>query len=181
MKSLAGEGKALRAVLEGRRVFALADNDRAGRELWSDGHFRKGGSFRRHANGIFWALLPPPAEFRTVMAELGVPEGFRPLTIEQMWPAALREQAAAEGAYATLAEPWTDLVAEVALAKKLAPLVGTVQPEDRRFWYLRAADPAKKEAFAAWLAARLAREPQLAEPFRPLVESLEAVLAEDGA
>ena len=181
MKSLAAEGKALRAVLEGRRVFALADNDRAGRELWNNGHVKKGGRFLRHPNGIFWALLPPPEEFRAVMDELGVPEAFRPLTIEQMWPAALRAEAAAEGAYATLPEPWSDLVAEVALAKKIGPLAGSLRPEDRRFWYVRAADPASKEAFAVWLAARLSREPALAEPLRPLIESLEAVLAEDGA
>lgn len=115
------------------------------------------------------------------MDELQVPEDFRPLTIEQMVPAALRAQAYREGAYGTLDEPWTDLVAEVAVAKKIGPLAGSLRPEDRRFWYVRAADPAKKEAFAAWLAARLAQEPALAEPFRPLIESLETLLGGSGA
>ncbi|HFD14720.1 MAG TPA: SAM-dependent DNA methyltransferase [Rhodospirillales bacterium] len=176
MRSLAGEGGALREVLGDRLVFALADNDHAGRELWNNKRFRRGGQFHEHPNGIFWAMLPPPDPFRAAMEALGVPPARWPLTIEQMFPAELRVRAAREGAYRLSREPFTDLVQEIGLAKRVFALLQELDAEDpRRFWLL-APDPECKERFAAWLAARAGEEPAIFEPFRPLFDSLWDVL-----
>ena len=57
--SLAGKGAALRQVLGDRLVFALADNDREGRDLVEHGRTSRGGAWRQQTNGIYWCLLAP--------------------------------------------------------------------------------------------------------------------------
>ena len=100
MESLAGKGRALRQVLGDRLVFALADNDREGRELVEDGHTKRGGRWRQQSNGIHWCLLAPTSEFERVMKLFGISETYWPFTIENVFPTALRRQAMADGAYA---------------------------------------------------------------------------------
>jgi hypothetical protein len=181
MRSPAGRGRALREPLGGRPVFALADNDHAGRELWENGHFRGGGRFVLHENGIRWALLPPPAEFVAAMEAFGIPKAHWPLTVEQMFTPEVRLRAMREGAYATGSAPFTDLLSDVGLGKRIVGLLQELAPDDpRRLWLLEP-DPAKKEAFADWLARRASEEPGIFEPFRPLFGSLLQELARETA
>jgi hypothetical protein len=64
MASLAVRGAALRQVLGDRFVFALADNDREGRDLVEHDRTKRGGQWRQQSNGIYWCLLAPTAEFQ---------------------------------------------------------------------------------------------------------------------
>ena len=100
MKSLATPGKAMRELLGDRLVMALADNDAEGRGLWDEGNLHKGGVWKPQTNGVHWCLLRPSDEFTAVMERFQIPRGCWPFTIENAFPAALRRQALAEGAYA---------------------------------------------------------------------------------
>jgi hypothetical protein len=99
MESLAGRGAALRQLLGDRLVFALADNDREGRALVEDGRTRRGGTWRQQSNGIHWCLLAPTAEFEQTMKRFRIDAAYWPSTIENVFPAALRRKAIADGAY----------------------------------------------------------------------------------
>ena len=72
MLSLAAKGKALRQVIGGRLVCALADNDFEGRALHDDGHVSKGGVWKQLANGVHWCLLPPTS-LQSVMTRFRFP------------------------------------------------------------------------------------------------------------
>ena len=151
MKSLATPGKAMRELLGDRLVMALADNDAEGRGLWDEGNLHKGGVWKPQTNGVHWCLLRPSDEFTAVMARFQIPRGSWPFTIENAFPAALRRQALAEGAYAFAEQG----------AERPDPGPGG-RPEDRRhrpgldeaddaYFYLMAPSPQAKDAFAAWV------------------------------
>ena len=176
MGSLAGKGKALRDVLGNRLVCALADNDGDGRRLWDNGLFRKGGVWRLHPNGIWWCLLQPRDDFRTVMQRFGVPEASFPFTVEAAFPASFRRQAMAEGAYILSDEPQTDLTQEPAPVKKLFAEIPKLAPDDDARLELLAPDPTCKEAFAAWITAPERRTPEVYAAFEGIIHGLKELM-----
>ena len=158
MKSLAGKGTALRMALD-KTILALADNDGAGRALSDGNDFKKlkaGGVWGQLENGICWCLLPPGEELKEVMARFEIPATNWPCTVEQCFSAALRRQAAADGAYAVARKLFPDLL--VLKDERTDPL-WELDEDDDAYWYVRAPHPDCKERFAAWIAdpARLTR------------------------
>jgi hypothetical protein len=103
MRPLAVAGKALRSVIGDRLLLALADDDGEGRDLWREGKLHQGGKWMPQTNGVWWCLLLPSDEFREVMGRFKIDPAYWPVTIENAFPAALRRQAPAVGAY-TLAK-----------------------------------------------------------------------------
>lgn len=176
MGSLAGKGKALRDVLGDRLVCALADNDGEGRDLWDNGLFRKGGVWRIHPNGIWWCLLRPRDDFRTVMQRFGVPEAAFPFTLEAAFPPSVRRQAMAEGAYVLSDEPQTDLTQEPAPVKKLFAQIPKLAPDDDAMFELLAPHHGCKEPFAAWITAPERRTPEVYAAFEPLMRGLKELM-----
>ena len=172
MRPLAAPGKTLRSVIGDRLLLALADNDGAGRKLWPDKRVHMGGSWRQQTNGVWWRLLRPSDEFREVMTRFKIDAAYWPFTIENAFPAALRQQALAEGAYAFANTPQADLLEEQS----------TAHPRDRsarrpargrpsHFCLLRPTSEAK-DTFAAWITepTRLTRENYAA--FEPILTGL---------
>jgi hypothetical protein len=179
MESLAGKGRALRQVLGDRLVFALADNDREGRELVEDGRTRRGGTWRQQSNGIYWCLLAPTAEFEQAMKRFRIDAAYWPSTIENAFPAALRRQAIAEGAYrveegriqaAFLEEPSTAV-------KALDAVRDLDRTDDEAALYFRPPDPETKLVFAGWVAAPAHRDRATFAAFGPILDGLRAILA----
>jgi hypothetical protein len=180
MESLAGKGSALRQLLGDRLVFALADNDREGRALVEDGRTRQGGIWRQQSNGIHWCLLPPTAEFEQAMRRFRIDAAYWPFTIENAFPAALRRQAIADGAYtveegrvqsAFLEEPSTAV-------KALDAVRDLDRTGDDAALYFRPPDPETKLALAGWIAAPERRDRAIFAAFGPILEGLRAILAE---
>ena len=178
MESLAGKGAALRQVLGDRLVFALADNDREGRDLVEDGRTRRGGTWRQQTNGIHWCLLAPTDEFQQAMKRFRIDGGYWPFTIENAFPAALRRQAIAEGAYrveegrvqaAFLEEPST-------AGKALDAVRDLDRTGDDAVLYFRPPTPVIKIAFAEWIAAPERRDRATFAAFGPILEGLRAIL-----
>jgi hypothetical protein len=178
MGSLAGKGDALRQLLGDRLVFALADNDREGRDLVEDGRTRRGGAWRQQSNGIHWCLLAPTEEFVRTMKRFDIPESFWPFTIENAFPAALRRQAMAAGAYAVEeAGIQPAFLAEPGIAKKaLAAAHQLDLAGDDAILYFHSPAHEKKLAFAEWVAASERRDRATFSAFEPVLEGLQAIL-----
>jgi len=183
MESLAGRGAALRQLLGDRLVFALADNDREGRALVEDGRTRRGGMWRQQSSGIHWCLLAPTAEFEKAMKRFGVPDNFWPFTIENAFPASLRRQAMAEGAYAVEeATVQAAFLEDPATAKKaLAAAHQFDRAGDDSVLYFRPPAPETKLAFAEWIAARERRDRTTFSAFGLILEELRALAARQAA
>jgi len=180
MGSLAGRGAALRQLLGDRLVFALADNDREGRDLVEEQRTRRGGIWRQQTNGIHWCLLAPTEEFVREMKLFNIPENFWPFTIENAFPAALRRQAMAEGAYAVEEAVIqasfhgdTGIVNRALAAAHQLDRVG-----DDAIFYFRPPTPETKLAFAEWTADPERRDRRTFAAFAPILDSLTTILAE---
>jgi hypothetical protein len=180
MESLAGKGRALRQVLGDRLVFALADNDREGRELVEDGHTRRGGVWRQQTNGIHWCLLAPTEEFGRAMKRFDIPESFWPFTIENAFPAALRRQAMTEGAYAVEeAVIQSSLQTDAGIANKALRAAHQLdRAGDDAVLYFRPPAPETKVTFAEWIAAPQRRDRTSFGAFASILDGLAMILAE---
>jgi hypothetical protein len=177
MESLAGRGVALRQLLGDRLVFALADNDREGRALVEDGRTRRGGQWRQQSNGIHWCLLAATAEFVQAMKRFGIPDTFWPFTIENAFPAALRRQAMAAGAYAVDEVTVQPAFLEDAATsnKALRAAHQLEQTGDHAALYFRPPAPETKLAFAAWITAPERRDRTTFAVFAPILDGLRAL------
>jgi hypothetical protein len=179
MKSLAGEGPALAAFLErvlkrGQLLFALADNDCAGRQLLP--RYRKlqaGGTWIRQPNGVHWGLLEPSDEFKDYMARLAIPEAFWPFTIENAFSASVRRSAEAEGAYARSRLLQPDLFKDEGWSRRLATAWKAMSDDDDALFYIEQPTPEAKERFAQWIADDTRRAPTYFASFRNLMGSLQ--------
>ena len=159
MRPLAVAGKALRPIIGDRLLLALADNDGEGRDLWRDGRLHQGGSWRQQTNGVWWCLLLSSDEFREVMSRFKIDPAYWPYTIENAFPAALRQQALAEGAYALAKVPQADFLKEQRISTRVLEALADLPEDDAAVLYLRRPTPEAKGAFAAWItdAERLTR------------------------
>jgi hypothetical protein len=180
MESLAGRGAALRQLLGDRLVFALADNDREGRALVEDGRTRRGGQWRQQSNGIHWCLLTPTAEFEQAMKRFAIDATYWPFTIENTFPAALRRQAIAEGAYGVDEVTVQPAFLEDAATsnKALRAAHQLEQAGDDAVLYFRPPDPATKLAFAEWIAAPARRDHTIFAALAAILDGLRAILSE---
>jgi hypothetical protein len=179
MRSLAGKGAALRQVLGDRIVFALADNDREGRELVEHDSTKRGGAWRQQSNGVYWCLLAPTAEFQQALKLFAIPEAFWPFTIENAFLAALRRQAIAEGAYAfEEAVIQSSFQADAGIANKALRAAHQLdRAEDDAVLYFRPPAPETKAAFAQWIAASERRDRSTFAAFGPILDGLVTILA----
>lgn len=180
MGSLAGKGKALREILGERIVCALADNDSEGRGLWDDGHFRRGGTWKQHSNGIHWCLLAPTEEFAAAMDRFQVPKAYRPFTIEACFPAAVRRRALEAGAYAFSGNLQSELFANQELAQRLFPLAQKLDASDDATFYLMAPTPEAKDAFAEWITRPENRTPENYAAFEVVLLGLREMIEQHG-
>jgi hypothetical protein len=177
MESLAGKGRALRQVLGDRLVFALADNDREGRDLVEDGRTKRGGTWRQQTNGIHWCLLAPTPAFEQAMKRFGIPEAFWPFTIENAFPTALRRQAMAEGAYAVdEAVVQASFHGDTGIVNKaLAAAHQLDRAGDDAVLYFRPPLPDSKLAFAQWIAAPDRRDRATFAAFATVLDELKSI------
>jgi hypothetical protein len=132
-------------------------------------------------NGVWWCLLLPSDEFRDVMAQFKIDFTYWPFTIENAFPAALRRQALAEGAYALAKVPQADLLKEQRISTRVLEALADLPEADPAVFYLRRPTPEAKDAFAAWVIdpARLTRENYAA--FEPILTGLKLVIAQHQA
>jgi hypothetical protein len=179
MGSLAGKGAALRQVLGDRLVFALADNDREGRDLVEDGRTRRGGVWRQQTNGIHWCLLAPTDEFVRAMKRFDIPEAFWPFTIENAFPTSFRRQAMAEGAYAVEeAVIQSSFQADAGIANKALRAAHQLdRAGDDAVLYFRPPAPGTKLAFAEWIATPEQRCRANFGAFTAILDGLSSVIS----
>ena len=178
MRSLATPGRAERQIRD-RLIMALADNDFEGRELWDEGNLHKGGVWKPQTNGVHWCLLRPTDEFQGVMERFQIPRGCWPFTIENAFPAALRREALADGAYAFAdRKVQSDLTRNSEVAQKIIGVIRDLDEGDDAYFYLMAPTPQAKEDFAAWVTNPARLRPENFAAFEVVLTRLKDLLAQ---
>jgi hypothetical protein len=163
-------------VLGDKLVFALSDNDGAGRKLWEDGHLHKGGKWRQQTNGVTWCLLVPSPEFKAAMERASVPPAHWPCVMENVFSGKVRRQAATEGAYALKDEFFADLTTCTEFTRGLLTLQKDARPDDELWLYLKAPTVEAKDAFTAWITAPERRTEEVYAGFSEIIKDLRALL-----
>ena len=170
MKSLAQDGPVFAVLAPGRKIFCIVDNDKAGRELYKNGHLSPGGKWVKHnSNGTYWCRLKPTDEFKAVMDEFGIDESHWPFVIEASFSCALRLEAKGEGVYDLDSCPYDELCNAQNL-RKINPLMSSVDFNKRA--YIFRTDKSFKLLFANWVVERSDLDPLIFEPFRPIIEGI---------
>ena len=181
MKSLAAPGTAMQQLLGDRLVLALADNDGPGRELAPHKELHGGGEWIKQTNGTHWCLLAPTDEFRAAMERFKIPATFWPFTIENAFPAALRRQAATEGAYAFSGDLQAELLRDPGVAKRAFQAFKEIDADDDAYFHLMAPTYEAKDAFAAWVADPARLTPTNFAAFGLVLNGLKDLLAQPRA
>jgi hypothetical protein len=156
---------------------ALADNDGEGRDLWKEKSIHKGGIWKRQINGVWWCLLSPSEEFRKVMERFAIEPRFWPFTIENAFPAALRFEARAEGAYTLAKVPQVDFFRDQGLVDRIAETTANLPEDDPALLYLLRPTTEAKDAFAAWITSPARLTPDNYASFGTILTRLKDVIA----
>ena len=170
MDVLAGEGTALRPLIGDKVILVLVDNDGAGRQLAKGKRLGEGGEFVLQKSGLVWSMLKPSAELKAVMRRFGVQPDRFACTVEQMFTAATRKQAAEAGIYAVSRNLCPDF--RTGLPDRGTDAMLDLGPEDDAYWYVHPPKPDAKEAFAAWITAPERCTAAVFAAFEPILRGL---------
>lgn len=177
MESLGRDGRVISRLAPERKVFALVDNDAAGRDLYSNKRLRDGGAWEQHnSNQVWWCRLPFEDGFRSFMEAKKIAKSHWPGSLENLFPPSVRQEAVDEGELRMTKVPHDEL-----LDSQWYPKIGEVLPPNEppeRFYVLKI-DHATKVSFATWIAEQLPGRPDLVESLRPVFEGLAKIVAED--
>jgi len=179
MESLSRNGAVLTHLAPDRTILALVDNDREGRQLYKNKRLAPGARWVQHnSNGVWWCRLPFTSEMRSAFGRVGIAEVHWPGTLENLFSAAVRRQAAADNAYSLSVSPHAELI-DQQMFPQIQPFV--VDPARDESFYVLAPDPACKGRFAECISERATADPDCVEPLRPVLEGLRDVLEDIGA
>jgi hypothetical protein len=178
MGSLTGKGAALKQVLGDQVVYILADNDMEGRKLLNDGHIKQGGRWEEQSNGTYWCLLEPTEEFKTFVEKYGIPEDYRPFTIEACFSANLRRKATGDKAYSFSGSIQSELLENKAVTEKI---VGAYKEQDEShddYFYFMAPAHEAKEKFAEWITQPDQCTPENYLAFEKIIKDLSNLITQ---
>ncbi|MBL0503280.1 hypothetical protein JD546_19985 [Aeromonas caviae] len=111
MSALSKPGQVLSSISRSDYVFALVDNDSAGRDIYKNKKLKSEGGHwvRETRNGVYWCRLAVHDEFKDAMAHFEIPENAWPLTLENSYGIEIIEQAIEDGYYDVNDEPCTEI------------------------------------------------------------------------
>ncbi|SMQ26931.1 AAA domain-containing protein, putative AbiEii toxin, Type IV TA system [Pseudomonas helmanticensis] len=165
MEALTRDGKILTGVAPGRNIFALVDNDSAGRALYSHGRLNKGKWVQHNSNKVYWCRLPYNQEFEHFMLEIALPKDCWPGSLENFFSPALRRRAQDAGALQLTEFPHSEIVTSENLRKFQAYLTPR---EDLKHFHILTTHEDFKISFAEWIINMADAEPDIFEPLRPI-------------
>jgi predicted ATPase len=175
LKPLAQRGETLSNITATRPVFVITDDDKAARDLWSEGWSRlpPAGTWVRHPNGSHWLRIPITNEASTILTRLGL--NLDPaFTLELMFSAALRRRALEHGSYTIEQKPsfsYREHRDIWSLTRRYPPT-----PENDEAFYLYPLDGASKEGFSSWVTSRLILNRENYAQFIGILDGLNALL-----
>ncbi|MER0110238.1 AAA family ATPase [Aeromonas dhakensis] len=172
MSALSKPGQVLSSISKSDYVFALVDNDAAGREIYKNKKLKpEGGHWVRETrNGVYWCRLAVHDEFKEAMRHFNIPENAWPLTLENSYSIETIEQAIQAGAYNINDEPCTEIYEpQNKLINKF--IMAKIQG-NKYLPYLSSANKDKKIAFADWVSERADYEPNILKNVYVALDSL---------
>lgn len=161
MSALSKPGQVLSSISKSDYVFALVDNDAAGREIYKNKRLKpEGGHWVKETrNGVYWCRLAVHDEFKEAMRYFDIPENAWPLTLENSYGIETIEQAIAAGAYGVNDEPCTEVYDP---QNKLINKFIMAKTQGHKYLpYLSSASKDKKITFAHWIAEQADYEPNI--------------------
>lgn len=177
MESLAKDGRIISRLAPKRRILAIVDNDKAGRELYRTGRLSEGGVWHQHnSNAVWWCRLPFERGMQEYMKGRAIPNSHWPGCLENLFGLSTREQALNAGTLTLTEIPYEEL-----LDSQWYPKIQEALPPNRpreRFYILKP-DPDCKIKFARWIASESSQNPEILEVLRPVVEGMREILASD--
>ncbi|MEZ6928717.1 MULTISPECIES: ATP-dependent endonuclease [unclassified Aeromonas] len=172
MNALSKPGGVLSSISKSDYVFALVDNDAAGREIYKNKKLKPEGGhwIKETRNGVYWCRLSVHDEFRDAMRYFDIPERAWPLTLENSYNIETITQAIAAGAYNINDEPCTEVYDQ---QNKLLNVYITARTQSHKYLpYLSSANKDKKISFANWIAEQADYEPNILKNIYVVLDSL---------
>ena len=170
MGSLGGDGPVFAKLAPERKVFAIIDNDKEGRSLFTNRRLVPGGKWIQHnSNKVYWCRLPFIQEFSHLMGGMRIDNNDWPGCLENIFSAEIRRQATESNSYQLAETPHAELVAPKYIAEVSKYL--TSRPDGSEYFVL-GCDEDFKIPFAHWVIQKSASEPAIFAPLRPVIEGL---------
>ncbi|MBW1245598.1 AAA family ATPase [Pseudomonas tolaasii] len=178
MHALAKNGQVIKALAPGRAVFALVDNDKEGRELYSTGKLGDGGVWKQdNSNKVYWCRLPFLDELRQLMTKCKVDKSAWPGCLENLFSAEVKHKAVQAGVLAVTKAPHSEF-----LSDHYAKITDYLHDRDDHLHYhILSPVPEKKDTFAEWVVEQADETPEILEPLRETMTGLRDILDLIGA
>ncbi len=172
MAALAKPGNVLSSISKSDYVFALVDNDAAGREVYKNKRLKpEGGNWVKDSrNEVYWCRLYAHDEFKSAMGKLNIPEKAWPLTLENSYGIETIKKAIEDGAYNITEEPCTEIYDQQ--NKLISRFITAKTNNDIYLPYLSSADKDKKIDFAKWISEKAELEPNILMNIYKVLDSL---------
>lgn len=177
MAALAKPGNVLSSISKSDYVFALVDNDAAGRDIYKNKRLKpEGGNWVKDSrNEVYWCRLYAHDEFKSAMGRLNIPEKAWPLTLENSYSIETIKKAIEDGAYSLTEEPCTEIYDQ---QNKLISIFITAKTnDDICLPYLSSADKDKKIDFAEWVSEKAELEPNILVNIYNVLDSLFQIIS----
>lgn len=176
MSALSKPGQVLSSISKSDYVFALVDNDSAGRDIYKNKKLKSEGGhwIRETRNGVYWCRLAVHDEFKEAMHHFKIPENAWPLTLENSYSIETIEQAIESGHYDINDEPCTEIYDPQ--NKLINRFIQAKTQEHKYLPYLSSANKDKKIPFAHWVSERADYEPNILKNLYVPLDALYEIL-----
>lgn len=172
MLALSKPGQVLTSISKSDYVFALVDNDAAGREIYKNKRLKpEGGNWLKDSrNGVYWCRLAVHDEFKAAMSYFDIPEKAWPLTLENSYSIETIQSAIDAGVYGINSEPCTEIYDPQ--NKLINKYILAKTSEHKHLPYLSSANKDKKISFANWVAQQADLEPNILKNLYIVLDAL---------
>lgn len=181
MAALAKPGNVLSSISKSDYVFALVDNDAAGRDIYKNKRLKpEGGNWVKDSrNEVYWCRLYAHDEFKSAMGRLNIPEKAWPLTLENSYSIETIKKAIEDGAYSLTEEPCTEIYDQQ--NKLISRFITAKTNDDICLPYLSSADKDKKIDFAEWISEKAELEPNILVNIYNVLDSLFQIISSNSS
>ena len=159
----------------GKMLFVLTDNDRAGRETGKNPGAVNDSRWNSSERFVYWRRLPFSDEMKKKFEDLSVPKEYWPGVIENCFSIEFRKAATGKNKYKFETKFFPDIqeysAKQFVNEEAVDRWVSVLKDEDMAF-YLRDPAPEYKEVFAQYVAEQSRVNPKILEWTNPIFEQM---------